>query len=94
MEENTVRVNEIEEFEPETEVDEAVESSNGGAFVAGIVGGFVAYAMIGGAKKAIAFVQMKLAERKQKAGEPIVVEAEVVETEEEQGGSDEGASED
>ena len=87
MEENTVRVNEIEEFEPETEVDEAVESSNGGAFVAGIVGGFLAYAMIGGAKKAIAFVQTKLAERKQKA-------AEVVETEEEQGGSDEGASED
>ena len=82
MEENTVRVNEIEEFEP------------GGAFVAGIVGGFLAYAMIGGAKKAIAFVQTKLAERKQKAAEPIVVEAEVVETEEEQGGSDEGASED
>lgn len=94
MEENTVRVNEIEELEPETEVDEAVESSNGGAFVAGIVGGFLAYAMIGGAKKAIAFVQTKLAERKQKAAEPTVIEAEIVEPEEKQGGSDEGTPED
>lgn len=93
MEDNTVRVNEIEEIEPETEVDEAVESSNGGAFVAGIVGGLLAYAVIGGVKKAAAFVQAKLAERKQKADEPIEVEAEVVEPAAEQDGSDEGASE-
>lgn len=94
MEDNTVRVNEIEEIEPETEIDEAAESSNSGAFVAGIIGGFLAYAMIGGAKKAIAFVQTKLAERKQKSAEPTVIEAEIVEPEEEQGGSDEGTPED
>ena len=93
MEENTVRTNEIEEFEPDVDVEEATESSTGGAFVAGIVGGFLAYAFIGGAKKAVAFVQTKLAERKQKAAEPTVIEGEIVETVDEQGGSDEGASE-
>lgn len=93
MEDNTVKVNEIEEFEPDVDVEEATESSNGGAFVAGIVGGFLAYALIGGARRAVTFVQMKLAERKQKAAEPTVIEAEIIETEGEQGGSDGGASE-
>ncbi len=64
MEENTARVNEIEEREPETEVDEVTESYSGGAFVAGIVGGFLAYAVIGGAKKLAALAQTKWAERK------------------------------
>ena len=68
MEENTVRTNEIEEYEqPEIEVEEAPEESSGsGAFVAGIVGGFLAYAAIGGVKKLVAFAQTKWAERKQK----------------------------
>ncbi len=65
MEENTAKVNEIEEYEPETEVIEDSESSSGGAFVAGIVGGFLAYAVIGGAKKLAAFAQTKIAERKE-----------------------------
>ena len=44
MEENTVRTNEIEEYEqPEIEVEEAPEESSGSrAFVAGIVGAFLA----------------------------------------------------
>lgn len=79
MEENTVRVNEIEELEPETEVDEATESSNGGAFIAGIVGGFLAYAAIGGAKKLATFVQLKWAERKQKAAKKAMEDGEVIE---------------
>ena len=68
MEENTVKTNEIEEYEqPETEVEEVLEESSGsGAFVAGIVGGFLAYAAIGGVKKLVTFAQMKWAERKQK----------------------------
>jgi NAD/NADP transhydrogenase alpha subunit len=86
MEENTVRVNEIEEYEiePNTTVEEAPESSNGGALVAGIVGGFLAYAFIGGAKKLAAIVQDKLAERKQKEAAKNVVEAEFTETPAEQ----------
>ena len=65
MEDMTARVNDIEEIETTTEVEENVESSNSGALVAGIVGGFVAYAMIGGAKKLWGFIAPKLAERKQ-----------------------------
>lgn len=71
MEENTVRANEIEAIEPEvdTEVEneEVYESSNGGGIVAGIVGGFLAYAAISGAKKLATFVAAKLAERKRRA---------------------------
>lgn len=81
MEENTAKVNEIEECEPETEVIEDSESSSGGAFVAGIVGGFLAYAVIGGAKKLAAFAQMKWAERKQKEAEKIAAKAEVLDAE-------------
>ena len=65
MEDMTARVNDIEEIETTTEVEENVESSNSGALVAGIVGGFVAYALIGGAKKLWGFIAPKLAERKQ-----------------------------
>lgn len=77
MEENTVRNNEIEEYEqPEIEVEEAPEESSGsGAFVAGIVGGFLAYAAIGGVKKLVAFAQTKLAERKQKEQSKAVIDA-------------------
>lgn len=81
MEENTAKVNEIEEYGPETEVIEDSESSSGGAFVAGIVGGFLAYAVIGGAKKLAAFAQTKWAERKQKEAEKIAARAETPETE-------------
>ena len=97
MEENTVRTNEIEEYEqPEVEVEEAPEESSGsGAIVAGIVGGFLAYAVIGGVKKLAAFAQTKWAERKQKeAGKKTVIEADYTEVEEEQEDSEEEAPED
>ncbi len=81
MEENTAKVNEIEEYEPETEVIEDSESSSGGAFVAGIVGGFLAYAVIGGAKKLSVYVRMKWAERKLKEAEKIAAKAETPDAE-------------
>ena len=96
MEENTVRNNEIEEYEqPEIEVEEAPEESSGsGAFVAGIVGGFLAYAAIGGVKKLVAFAQTKWADRKQKEQTKTVIEADYTEVpDEQQEDSDEDASE-
>ncbi len=95
MEENTVRTNEIEEYEqPEPEVEEAPEESSGsGAFVAGIVGGFLAYAMIGGVKKLVTFVQTKWAERKQKEQTKTVVDVKYTEVPDEQEDSEEDASE-
>ena len=96
MEENTVRTNEIEEYEqPEIEVEEALEESSGsGAFVAGIVGGFLAYAAIGGVKKLVAFAQTKWADRKQKEQTKTVIEADYTEVpDEQQENSDEDASE-
>lgn len=82
MEENTVKTNEIEEYEqPEVEVE---ESSGSGAIVAGIVGGFLAYAVIGGVKKLAAIAQTKWAERKQReAAKKTVVDAEYTEVPEE-----------
>ena len=44
------RMNEIEEIEA-TEVDETQDSSNAGALLAGVIGGFIAYAVIGGSKR-------------------------------------------
>lgn len=64
MEDMNARVMENEELDEVTEVDEAVESGNAGALVAGVVGGFLAYAMIGGVKKLWGFVGTKLVERK------------------------------
>ena len=96
MEENTVRTNEIEEYEqPEIEVEEAPEESSGsGAFVAGIVGGFLAYAAIGGVRKLVAFAQTKWADRKQKEQTKTVIEADYTEVpDEQQEDSDEDASE-
>ncbi|WP_302335813.1 hypothetical protein [uncultured Muribaculum sp.] len=97
MEENTVKTNEIEEYEqPEVEVEEAPEESSGsGAIVAGIVGGFLAYAVIGGVKKLAAIAQTKWAERKQReAAKKTVVDAEYTEVPEEQEDSGEDAPED
>lgn len=94
MEENTVKVNEIEEYvQPGVEVEEAPEESSGGAFVAGIVGGFLAYAVIGGAKKLAAFAQTKLAERKQKEQAKTAVDAEYTDVSDQQEYSEEEASE-
>lgn len=95
MEENTMKVNEIEEYDQsDVEVEEALdESSGGGSFVAGIVGGFLAYAVIGGAKKLAAFAQMKLAERKLKEASKTVVDAEYTEVHDRQEDSGEETSE-
>lgn len=94
MEENTVRTSEIEEYEqPEVEIEEAPEESSGGAFVAGIVGGFLAYAAIGGVKRLAAFAQAKWAERKRKENSKTVIDADYVEVSDEQKDSEEGTSE-
>ena len=86
MEEMNTRVMENEVMDESVEVDEAVDSGNAGALVAGIVGGFLAYAVIGGAKK--------LAERKaaRKAGTD-AVDVEYTDVEETAEDSDEGNSE-
>lgn len=98
MEDNTARINEIEEYEnPEIEAEESLEENSGsGAIVAGIVGGFLAYAVIGGAKKLAAFAQTKWAERKQKeeAKKTVVVEDYVEIPEGQQEDSEEEAPED
>lgn len=95
MEENTVKVNEIEEYEqPEIEVEEDLEESSGsGAFVAGIVGGFLAYAVIGGVKKLVAVAQARWAKRKQKEETETVIDAEYTTVPNEQDGSEEEAPE-
>ena len=87
------RMNEIEEIEA-TEVDEPQDSSNAGALLAGVIGGFIAYAVIGGAKKLWGFAGAKLAERKaaRKAGAD-AVDVEYTDVEETAEDSDEGNSE-
>lgn len=64
MEEMNAKVMENEELEDITEAEEAEESGSAGALVAGVVGGFLAYAMIGGVRRLWGFVGAKLAERK------------------------------
>lgn len=60
------RMNEIEEIEA-TEVDETQDSSNAGALLAGVIGGFIAYAVIGGAKKLRVIIEEKVAAKKKLA---------------------------
>ena len=64
MENMNAKVMENEDIEEITEVEEATEGGNAGALVAGVVGSFLAYAMIGGVKKLWGLVGTKLAERK------------------------------
>lgn len=64
MEEMNAKVMENEELEAITEAEEAEESGSAGALVAGVVGGFLVYAMIGGVRRLWGFVGAKLAERK------------------------------
>ena len=64
MEEMNARVMENEVMDETVEVDEAVDSGNAGALVAGIVGGFLAYAVIGGAKKLRVIIEEKVAAKK------------------------------
>ena len=57
------KMNEIEEIEA-TEVDKTQDSSNAGALLAGVIGGFIAYAVIGGAKKLWVIIEEKVAAKK------------------------------
>ena len=60
------KMNEIEEIEA-TEVDETQDSSNAGALLAGVIGGFIAYAVIGGAKKLRVIIEETVAAKTDKA---------------------------
>ena len=91
MEEMNARVMENEVMDETVEVDEAVDSGNAGALVAGIVGGFLAYAVIGGAKKLWGFAGAQL-EAARKAGTD-AVDVEYTDVEETAEDSDEGNSE-
>ena len=64
MEDKNVRANEVEEIETGTEIEEVEGSSNAGALLMGIVGGFIAYAIIGGAKKLWAVAEEKYVAKK------------------------------
>ena len=86
MEELKVMNTEVEELEPENEVEEVSENSSAGALFAGIVGGFIAYAAICGAKQLKAFIAEK--RTAQKAAEA----AQATEGTEEDGGDDESDS--
>lgn len=66
MEENTVKTNEFDERESEDTVSEETEGASGGYFVTGVVGGFLAYAVVSVVKKLGTFVKTKLVERKLK----------------------------
>lgn len=89
MEDNTVKMNEIEEIRPVDEINEVSEDSNAGAFVAGIVGGFLAYAVVSGGKKLAAFIGSKLEARKHKEPKDGVIDVEFTDVEAEQQGSEE-----
>lgn len=94
MEDNTVQVNEIEEYEqPDVEIEEATEISTGGVFAAGFVGGFLAYTVIWGLKKAAAFVQTKMAERERRSREKNVVDVPFNDLSDSQESPDEDTSE-
>lgn len=92
MEENTVKVDEFEGFE-QIETEEAPESSNSGAFVAGIVGGLLAYAVIGGVKKLAAFAQTKWAGWRSKSETKAVVDVAFTEVSDEQENAEEASPE-
>ncbi len=76
MEDKNVRANEVEEIETTTEIEEVEDSSNAGALLMGIVGGFIAYAIIGGAKKLWAVAEEKYVAKKlaQANAKPVAAE--------------------
>lgn len=76
MDDMNVRANEVEEIETNTEIEEVDGGSNAGALLMGIVGGFLAYAMIGGAKKLWAIAEEKYVAKKlaQANAKPVQVE--------------------
>lgn len=75
MDDMNVRANEVEEIETGTEIEEVEDSSNAGALLMGIVGGFIAYAIIGGAKKLWAVAEEKYVAKKLAQADAKPVEA-------------------
>ncbi len=85
-----MNVIENEETEEVIEADAASDSGNSGALVAGIVGGFIACAIIGGAKKLLTFIEKKWAMKKAAESEDgTVADAEFTVIEEEETDSSE-----
>lgn len=80
MDDMNVRANEVEEIE----IEEVEGSSNAGALLMGIVGGFIAYAIIGGAKKLWAVAEEKYVAKKLAQANAKSVEA----TDDEESGED------
>lgn len=89
MEDNAVRVNENEEIDFVSDSEETSENLNSGAFVAGIIGGFLAYVAVNGAKKLSGFVRTKLEKRKNKKDAESATDDEVVDVDFEPADSDE-----
>ena len=79
MEENIARIDEVDDIETVDEAEEVSENSSAGAFVAGIAGGILAYVVINGAKKLVAFAGTKWKARKHKKETADIIDAEVVE---------------
>ena len=82
MEENMKTFEEVEDIDTVDEAEEEVsEGSTAGAFVAGMVGGFVAYAVVSGAKRLIAFAGAKWKARKRKKTDAPAIDVDIVESE-------------
>lgn len=90
MDDMNVRANEVEEIETGTEIEEVEGSSNAGALLMGIVGGFIAYAIIGGAKKLWAVADEKYVAKKLAQADAKPVEAAKPVPEEAQDGEESG----
>lgn len=90
MDDMNVRAKEVEEIETGTEIEEVEDSSNAGALLMGIVGGFIAYAIIGGAKKFWAVAEEKYVAKKLAQANAKPVEAAKPEPEEAMDGEESG----
>lgn len=92
MDDMNVRANETEEIETFAEAEEAEGSSNAGALLMGIVGGFIAHAIIGVAKKFLTVAGERYAAKKLAQTDLKLVETEKPEakeaTDDEESGED------
>ncbi len=85
MEEKIVNLNEYEDIEQNEDLVEVSESSdNTGAFVAGALGGVLAYAVISMGGKAIKWVGSKVAGFREKRKNKNVIDTTIVEDSDEQ----------
>lgn len=94
MEEKNMNATENEDFEEVTETEEAAGSGNAGALVVGIVGGFLAYAVIDGGKKLLRFINERRREKKAAASPTDnVIDVEFGDVKDDQTDSEEESSE-